>query len=180
MINLIPIEEKKEIKTDFMFRFLTVFFSVLCCAIFILLIMMSPSYIVSLEKKNFINQKLNTQKNEVMPEIDQKALISIKDLNNRLKLLENARENDFIFSERVINEIMYKKLPGIKINRFFYQTDFLEGKKVSITGIAKNREQLLLFRQALEEDVLFKNVDLPISNFVKGSDIPFNLNLISI
>lgn len=180
MINLIPIEEKEEIKKDFYNRFLSSLFVVFCFAVFISLVMMLPSYVISLEKKNSTNQKLGALKNEIMPEIDQKALVSIKDLDMRLALLENARKKEFIFSKKVIDEIISKKVPGIKINKFFYENDSLEGKKISITGIAQNREKLLLFRQALEEDILFKNVDLPISNFVKGSDINFSINLISI
>ena len=179
MINLIPIEEKKEIKNDFYYRFLTAIFVVLCFAVFASLVMIFPSYFISLEKKNFTSQKLSAQKNEVIPEIDQQALIAIKDLDTKLALIGNARNNEFIFSKNVINEILSKKLPGIKINSFYYLNDSLEGRKVSIMGVAKDREQLLLFRRALEEDNLFKNVDLPISNFVKDNNIDFNLNLIS-
>ena len=73
-----------------------------------------------------------------------------------------------------------KKGLGIKINRIFFENDSLEGRKVNINGVAQDREKLLLFRKALEDDILFKYVDLPISNFVKGSNIEFNLNLISI
>ena len=39
-------------------------------------------------------------------------------------------------------------------------------------------ERLLLFRKALEDNTAFKKVDLPISNFVKGSNIQFDINLI--
>ena len=180
MINLIPIEEKKEIRKDFYYRFLTMFFSMLCFSVLVLLIAISPSYIISLEKKNSMNQKLEKQKNEVMPEIDQKALISIKDLDMKLALLVNARKNKYIFSEKVINEIISQKVLGIKITRFFYQNDILEGKKVNITGLAQNREQLLMFRRALEDSGSFKEVNLPISNFIKENNIEFNLNLVSI
>ncbi len=180
MINLIPIEEKKEIKGDFYYRFLIVMFTMFCFLVFISIIAIFPSFVVSLEKKNLTNQKLETQKNETVPEIDQKAVVAIKDLDTRLALLEKAKESKYIFSEKVINEIVSQKISGIKINSFFYQNDSLEGRKVRITGFAQNREQLLLFRQALESDSLFKNVDLPISNFVKGSNIEFSLNLISI
>jgi len=51
---------------------------------------------------------------------------------------------------------------------------------VSIEGIAPSREILLAFRRLLENDPLFKSVDLPISNFIKGSNIRFNLNLIPV
>lgn len=180
MINLIPIKEKKEIRKDFYYRFLTVFFVMLGFLVFVFLVAILPAYIISFEKKVSTSKNLEIQKNKVMPEIDQKAQIAIKDLNARLALLEKARKNKYVFSEKVINEIILQKVSGIKINRFFYQNNSLEGRKVNITGIAQNREQLLLFRQALEEDSLFKNVDLPISNFVKGNNIEFNLNLISI
>jgi Tfp pilus assembly protein PilN len=180
MINLIPTEEKKEIRKDFYSRLLTVFFMMLCFLVLILLIATSPSYIVSLEKKVSISQRLEKQKNEVMPEIDQQAVISIKDLDAKLALLVEARKNQYIFSQKVINEIVSQRVSGIKITRFSYENNPLDGKKVGITGLAQDREQLLLFREALESDSSFKQVDLPISNFVKGADIEFNLNLISI
>ena len=74
--------------------------------------------------------------------------------------------------------IILKKMSNIKITDISYENDPLKGRKVSIEGNAPSREILLLFRRALEDDVLFKQVDLPISNFVKGSDIKFYLNLI--
>jgi hypothetical protein len=180
MINLIPIEEKKEIRKDFYYRFLTTLFIMFSFLIFILLVLISPTYLTSYEKKISNNEKLKNQKNEVIPEIDQKAVESIKTLDARLALLLEARKNKYVFSQKVISEIIFQKVPGIKIDSFFYQNDPVDNKKVTITGIAQNREQLLLFRQALENDSSFKNVDLPISNFVKGRDIKFNLNLISI
>jgi Tfp pilus assembly protein PilN len=180
MINLIPIEEKKKIRKDFYYRLLIVFLILFVFLAFVSLVAMVPAYVTSVDKKISINKKLEIQKNEVMPEIDQQAQIAIKDLDNRLGLLEKARENKYVFSKKVIDEIISKKVSGIKINRIFYENDSLEGRKVNITGLAQNREQLLLFRRALENDSTFKNVDLPISNFVKGQDIQFNLDLISI
>lgn len=178
MINLIPIEEKKEIKKNFYFRFLTVSFIMLCFCNIILIVAMFPSYIISLEKKNSINKKLENEKNEFVPEIDQKAVISIKELNSKLSLIEKAKENQFVFSEKVIDKIISNKLSGIKIKSFFYQNDIIDGKKINISGVAQDREQLLSFRQSLENSNSFKSVDLPISNFVKGRNIEFNLDLI--
>ncbi len=180
MINLIPIEEKKEIRKDFYYRFLVVSFGMLSFLIFISLIAILPAYFMSLERDISMNKKLEMEKNEVMPEIDQQAQSAIKELDARLSLLEKATQNKYVFSERVVSEVLAQKVPGIKINRISYVNDPLDGRKVNINGIAQNREQLLLFRQALEDDSLFKNVDLPISNFVKDSNIEFNLNLISV
>ena len=76
------------------------------------------------------------------------------------------------------NEILLKKSPNIKITRISYKDDLKTGKKIDIEGLAPNREVLLLFRRALEDSTVFSKVDLPISNFIKGSNIKFHLSLI--
>jgi hypothetical protein len=122
------------------------------------------------------------QKNQPVPAIDQQTLLSIEDLNNKLDIIKNAEENKFVISEKVINAIILKKMPSIKITEISYEDDSLKGqeviKKISIRGNAPSREVLLSFRQALEDSVSFKQVDLPISNFIKGSNIQFYLSLI--
>ena len=118
------------------------------------------------------------QQKEPVPELYKETPLAIKDLKSKLGLIENAESNKFQISQKVINEIILKKMPDIKINSFFYENDIVKGKKISIGGIAPSRERLLLFRQVLGEDGAFSKVDLPISNFVKESDIEFNLDLI--
>jgi hypothetical protein len=180
MINLIPIEEKRKNKRESYSRILVVFFITLMFLVIILIIIILPTYFVSYEKKISTNKKLEIQKSDKTLEVNDESLLTIKALNSRLSLLEKARQNDFLFSQKILDKILSKKIPGIKIDRIFYENNSLKEKKISINGIAKNREILILFRKAFEEDVSFKNVDLPISNFVKGSDIDFSLNLISI
>ena len=86
-------------------------------------------------------------------------------------------ENRYLISEKVIKEVVSRKIPGIEITHIFYENSPINGKKISISGLASSRERLLLFRQSFENYTIFKKVDLPISNFVKGSNIQFNLNL---
>ena len=71
-------------------------------------------------------------------------------------------------------------MPDIKINQISYENNLLKGKIINIKGSAVSRERLLLFRLAFENDANFKDVDLPISNFIKGSNIQFNLSLIAL
>jgi hypothetical protein len=52
-----------------------------------------------------------------------------------------------------------------------------EGEKISISGRASSREVLLSFRRTLEDNPAFSKVDLPISNFIKGSNIRFYITL---
>ena len=178
MINLIPQEEKKKMTKGFYYKLVVLFLAVLSFSIFTALIAILPSYFFSSVKINIVNAKLEDQKNEPVPLPDQQTLTIIKDLNNKLALIENAEKNQFIISQKVINAIILKKMSNIKITNISYENDPLRGKRISIQGSAPSREVLLLFRLALEDDSNFKQVDLPISNFVKGSNIKFYLSLI--
>lgn len=178
MINLIPNKEKKKKVKDFYFRLLVMFFAVLGFSILIASVSILPAYFLSLAKKNLVNAKLEIQKNEPVPPPSQETLDTIKNLNNKLSLVEKNKSNRYIISQKIINEIMLEKMPDIKITRINYQNDTIKGKTISLNGTAESRERLLLFRKALEDNVLFKKVDLPISNFVKGSNIRFYLNLV--
>lgn len=178
MINLIPNEEKKKKVKDFYFRLVVVVFIILSFCIFAAAASLLPAYFLSLVNKNVISAKLETQKREIVPLIDQGSVQVMEDLSNKLELINNTEKNKYLISQKVINEIILQKMPDIQINQIAYDNSPPLGKKVNIRGIAPSRERLLLFRRALEDDINFKKVDLPISNFVKGSNIEFYLNLI--
>lgn len=139
-----------------------------------------PSYFFSSVKNNIINTKLENQKEDPVSTSDQQLLDVTKSLSYKLGIIERAEKNEFSVSRNVIDAILLKKMSDIKITNIFYDNDPVKGKIISIQGNAPSREVLLSFRQALEDDKSFKQVDLPISNFVKGSNIKFSLSLILI
>ena len=162
---------------SFYYRLVVVFVLVLTTSLVIASVAVLPSYFLSSIKKNLANQKLVNQKAEPVPELDQKTLADIKNLSNELDLVETAENNKFNVSQKIISAIILHKISGIQITEISYVNDPATGSKISLNGLASSREVLLLFRQALQNDALFKTVDLPISNFVKGSNIEFYLSL---
>jgi hypothetical protein len=178
MINLIPKEEKKRMTTDFYFRITVLFLVLFGSCILIASIAILPSYFFSSMKNVLADTKLEIQKREPLPLLGEQSLLIIKDINKKLDLVESSEKNKFLPSQKVINSILLKKRPDIKITQILYENDVAKGKKISITGTAPSREVLLLFRKALEDSSNFKSINLPISNFVKGSNIQFYLNLI--
>ena len=177
MINLIPIEKKKENAINFYYRLVRVAFFVFSFVVFIAAFTLLPAYFLSSVKKNISNQKLEAQKAETIPQLDEHTVSILNSLNSKLDLIEKTKDNQNIISDKVIKEVISRKIHGIKITHIFYQNDPANGKSISVSGVAGSREQLLLFRQSFEDNKLFKEVDLPISNFVKGTDIQFYLNL---
>jgi hypothetical protein len=180
MINLIPNEEKKRSRRSFYVRLLVIFFFMISITIFIASVAILPSYVLSSAKKIAANYKLESQKKEPIPPINKETLATIHDLDEKLILIEKSEKNKYEVSKKVIDEIIKQKMYDIEVTLISYRDDPQNGKGVEIHGVAPSRERLLLFRQALQEDPSFQSVDLPISNFVKGSNIQFSLSLMPI
>ncbi|MEK7128237.1 MAG: hypothetical protein AAB933_01575 [Patescibacteria group bacterium] len=182
MINLIPKEEKRKIARSFFYRLAVVFLFSFSFPVFIGIGIMAPSYVLTRVKTNLVDKKLEAQRSEPVPLIDQETLAVIKDLKNKISLVENAEADKFTVSQKVINAILRKKMPAIKITDIAYESrspdELAQARKVSIEGTAPSRSALLSFRRALEDDANFQSVDLPISNFIKGSNIQFYLSLV--
>ena len=178
MINLIPKEEKKKMMLDFYLRLTILFVGMVDFCILVAFFSMLPAYFISSAKYSLINTKLDTQKLEPLPILGEDSPALIKDIDSKLIFVENFEKNKFLLSINVINSILLRKRSDIKIIQILYENNKINGRKINITGIAPSREVLLLFRQALEDNSSFKNVVLPISNFVKGSNINFSLSLI--
>ncbi len=121
--------------------------------------------------------KLEDQKKQAIPAAGQNTLATISDLSAKLNLIETKEKDKYLVSQKVINEVVLRKMPDIRVTEFNYSTSSA-GSQIKIRGVAPSRERLLLFRKSLEDDVAFKQVDLPISHFVKGSNIQFDINLI--
>ncbi|MBI2630651.1 hypothetical protein HYW73_00335 [Candidatus Nomurabacteria bacterium] len=178
MINLIPNQEKKKKGKDFYFRLGVVFLAAIGFCVLVAILSILPSYFLSSVEKNLAYEKLEIQKREPVPAVDQDSLKTVEDLNEKILLINASEKNTYLVSQKIISEIILKKMPDIKINRINYENNSVTGKEISINGVAPSRGRLLLFRRALEDDVAFKKVDLPVSNFIKGSNIEFYLKLI--
>lgn len=177
MINLIPNNEKKKMVQNFRLRLVVVFLTSLTVILFVGSVALLPAYFVSSIKKDIASNKLTEQRKSPLPKFNQKALATVQDLNAKFKMLDSVNSGRFLATERIINEIVLKKMPDIKITQISYTNDKLTGKVVSVRGFAPSRESLLSFRFMLENNPGFKNVDLPVSNFIKGTNIQFFLTL---
>lgn len=178
MINLIPNEEKKMKAKDFYFRLVVVSLAALGLALVIGLAAAAPSLLLSSIDKNFAESKLVAQKSEPITATDEHLSAEAAALNGKLAIVERAETEKYSISRKVINEIVLRKMPDIRITRIWYENVPAGGRKVNIVGVAPSRERLLAFRRALEDDVAFKKVELPISNFVRGSNLEFSIDLI--
>jgi len=178
MINLIPNEEKKKMSREFYYRLLAVLFLMLGVSSLVASVVILPSYFITSVEGRSVQAKLKLQESELVSLSDQTTLQTIEDLKKKLRLIENAEKNKFIFSQKVINEIVLEKISDIKITEILYENKGETGGMIKVVGSASSREALISFRHALEDNPNFSKIDLPVSNFIKGSNIKFYLSLI--
>ncbi|NMC36614.1 pilus assembly protein PilM [Candidatus Beckwithbacteria bacterium] len=105
--------------------------------------------------------------------VTKEALESASQANN-LSRLALALETTDYFPTKAINQI--KDLAGdtITLGRVELQ---LSEQKGTVMGLAKSRDGLLAFKQALEQLPGIAEVQLPVSSFVEETDLPFQLYL---
>jgi len=106
------------------------------------LVAILPAYFLSSMKYSLANANWKLKKGTTAQEGEQ-TIAAIKDINNKLSLVENAEKNKFPLSVKVINAVLLEKISNIEITEISYENNSVSGKKISITGTAPSREVLL-------------------------------------
>ena len=182
MINLLPHTQKKELERAYILRVVTLFILVAVSIMLCGLILLFPLYITSVSKRQTVEAQvaaLSSQKNTTKEELD--AIIS--DINTKLSVFADPT-TQFSFSKDVIIPLLAKQNAGISITTIGYLNNeaastntppTAPSKNITVSGVAKDRAALLLFENNLKQESTFTGVNVPISNFVYGSDINFNI-----
>ncbi|MFA5888900.1 MAG: PilN domain-containing protein [Candidatus Paceibacterota bacterium] len=175
MFNSLPYELKEKIRSEYHLRLLiVVFVSIICIQIFFLIILL-PSWFISLNKEKEII--LQTKKTDSLSLDSEISMINskIKSVNARLNIINSTLE--YPKATFFIDSILSKKTDNIYIKELMYTSLSNNTGKIVLAGISKTRESLVSFVKELEGLKLFENVDLPISNFTKDKDINFSINM---
>lgn len=176
MINLLPQEEKKKLKKEYFIRLLSTYFFLIGVLAFTASALLLPTRLLSQSKEQFLKEGLQKFEEENPGvSIDELQQV-IKDINAKLKILDNAGSSNEV-SQNVIGKFLDIQKDNIKVYKIFYTHVKDSSSTIQIFGNAKNRTALNNFRASLEESGLYKDVELPISNFVKPTDIDFNIKL---
>jgi Tfp pilus assembly protein PilN len=170
-INLLPAERKNIIKTDNFNQFLfkvgfVVIFSILLFIVFLL----ANLFIINIYKKINQDEIKRTESGELSV-IIQKAKTKIDD--NYLKTNQSVIE----IKKRISYWNYLNQINQVLPENVYYSKLTLEAGKMKLEGLAKNRNDLVKFKEILEQDKNFTEVKMPISNFTSQENINFEINL---
>jgi Tfp pilus assembly protein PilN len=170
-INLLPSERKSAIKLDGFNRFLFKigFVSIFAIILFVVFLF-ANLFIISIYKK--INEdeisrtesgELNSLIQEAKTEIDNyhaRTNQSVKEINQRVHYWDYLSQ---------LNELLPEKV--------YYSKIVMETEKIELKGLAKDRDDLVRFKELLSQSDFFAEVEMPISNFTTQEDVNFEISL---
>jgi len=170
-IDLLPKERKDLLQMERLNRFifksgLIAIFAIVLFSLFLLAML----FIINIYSK--INQ-------------EETSRVEKGELNSLIQETKQEIDNHYLKTEQLIKEVDKRtnyfdylaKINELLPEEIFYSEIIMEGEKIKLEGLAKNRDDLVRFKEILSKEPFFKEVDMPISNFTSQENVNFEINL---
>lgn len=173
MINLIPPDAQKQVRTEYWIRVATVWMFLFGTGFLIVAILNAPVYVLVRSQLDSYLLEYNQASDETQSFKD--AETTINDANSMIALL-GVGTSVMPFSS-VIAKLETLTGDGIAINSYKFSRKNGAIDSIVIDGLASSRLSLSQFKDALQKDDMFKSASLPLSNLAKDVDIPFTITI---
>lgn len=174
MLSLLLKEQKHDLKKEYRFRFVNVFLGFILVSTIVWTISLIPSYVFVSAEKDTLADRASVVSNSQLLEDKQMLTELSQELDRRLQIfdIDSAKK-----PTDIIGVITASQSNNISINSIEINSLGADEEGVLVRGIANDRESLSQFTKNLSVTGFFEPVELPLSNFVKEAQIPFNINL---
>lgn len=173
MINILPPEEKKKIITEYRRRLVVVVVFAAAALVAASLVLLTPSYLLAVSKYNSVSKELSALESKQGLGAQEKDVnIRIKNINKQIDLY--AKGGISSNPSQTILKIISLKGGDVKIQGFTYDASN-GGGRVVVVGSAASRDSLAQFMETLKKEPTFAKVEMPISSYVKSTNIDFSI-----
>ena len=173
MINLLSRIEQKKIYHEYILRITALVALVIGIVGTIFVLVLIPSYMRLTIEIASVDAELKTKQAQMTDE-DQGQVAEAKEFMSEIQILRSfgATSSAVAFIERIIT------LKPARVALVSFQYDLSDGKtKLGVRGKADRREDLLAFKERLEKEAGFTNIELPAQTLIKRTDIQFSIDL---
>lgn len=176
MLNLLPTEEKKEVKREYHRRIWSValsfsLFTLICGTLLLLPSLLKVDLGINQAESSFevLSKKPAVSDYEGLKK-------TITDTKTEVAYL-NDEMTSHIHLADLIGKALENKPSGIKVSSVTWLVDDNNGKELILYGSASNRDTLNRYDNLLQSNTAFSNVTLPISDFAKSSGADFSITI---
>jgi len=174
MASVLPKSFKKKIQSEYRLRLITVISILISMSFLAGVVLLIPAYILAdAELQTLEGRTLEVKRagEEIVSKESQDEAVWTRELLLFVASQSGTREIEPLI-RTIINEIP----TGIRVMRMEYLKG--ESEVIKLSGVAADRRSLTEFSSQLSSLSEVEEVDLPLSNLVKSTDIPFSLDMI--
>lgn len=175
--TLLPKHDIDILKNEYRIRVFTLLMFFISCSIVAGIVALIPAYLYSYNQEKDSLKKLNqVQQNKESNGINE----VIKNLEVAEKLLVKLKEDSpAIEISQTLDRVLTHGSGLVSISAFQLNAtkSASSSAEIVIQGKTKNRETLLTFKKNLEQDVIFYDVEMPISDLAKNKESTYAIKL---
>ena len=173
MINLIPPAARKIVKREYWVRVLSVWMILAATAFAMITLLKIPVYVLVNSQMAALSSSYESATADDLE--FKKSQDLIKSANQMASLL--VTDNEHVEFSEVINRIDSLSGEEVFVNSINMARVEKDLEKVTVRGEALTRAGLAGFKERLENDEMFLEATLPLSNLAKDVDIPFSIEV---
>jgi hypothetical protein len=177
MANLIPQENKKWIRQDYLLRVLTMALSMIAFVIIAGIVSVIPTYVMLQTEMSHFVQTDGTTENANLVTNSSSTDAMIKELRSRMELLK-SNINVQSVSLGIIPDLFKIKPAGVYLSNISFSKG---GKKITVQGMAATNKDLRSFIEAVKVQqktfLPIPNDSLPFAAMSQPKDVPFTLEI---
>ena len=178
MYTLIPEQSVKFLRKEYRIRVIILLFLFLSLAIWIGLVTLFPSYIVSVTQEKRALSQAGAIEQTALSASTTSAIAQIVAANSAMATLQKSQ--DTLMLSSIVEDIASRRVPGISITDFEIGRTGGTGTNIVIQGKAASRTALVSFENNLSSDSRFSKVYLPVGDLAADTNISFTMNLTGI
>lgn len=177
VVNVLPEEEKSILKREYWKRFSIVLTTFIISIIFIAILLLLPSYFLTLTKQRIAEAKLdefNTQNvNLTSKDLDK----ATEDINNKTALLSSIKA-PFSIHNDIFSIVLLNRPDGINISQILFNQRKDRKFIIEVSGVASDRGALRSFKESIDSNIKVASTEMPISNYIEKTNLSFNISII--
>jgi hypothetical protein len=176
-MNLLPKTEKEDLKKGLKLRLIVVTSFLLSASFLIGFVFLLPSYfLVSsyFSKANSAGDLLGSKDDDSV----KKILNLPTEINSKLVFFQSNISSTSLAD--YFSKIVGYLPAGVRLNSVSFsknKTNSKNGDALIVSGVAIDRDSLILFSTLLKKSNLFLTVDVPVSSLAKDKNLPFSMNI---
>lgn len=171
MLNFLPEQQQKVIRRMYRARLLSVILSFISVSAVIALLLLVPSYYLSLKQAQAVAMQHGQVVGKAIPQ-DEAAMASLHSLKESLRSLDGLKAT---YPTDVLDVVLDARPSSVRLERIRY-TEKDDDIALVIGGIAQTRGDLLTFKDALARTPRIVDVSLPIDFLARETDVVFQIS----